>query len=139
MTGRISPRTWALAAAAAGAAGLGLVWHLGGQPPPWYPPCLFHTTTRLQCPGCGSARALHALVQGDFAAALHDNALFLLFLPFLFFWAGRLGWTALRHNRVATPLPGRFGPIALVVVMVFFVARNLPWWPFTLLAPLPLS
>ena len=39
--------------------------------------------TGLQCPGCGSQRAFHSLLRGDFSAAWHYNALFVLELPLL--------------------------------------------------------
>ncbi|MGZ5427929.1 MAG: DUF2752 domain-containing protein, partial [Thermoanaerobaculia bacterium] len=38
------------------------------------PPCLFRTVFGVSCPGCGSARALLALVRGDLASALVFNA-----------------------------------------------------------------
>lgn len=42
---------------------------------PFVPRCLFHTLTGLECPGCGSQRAIHALLRGDFSAAWGYNAL----------------------------------------------------------------
>jgi hypothetical protein len=35
----------------------------------FYPPCLFKTFLGVQCPGCGSLRAVHQLLHGNFAAA----------------------------------------------------------------------
>ncbi|MDE7397749.1 MAG: DUF2752 domain-containing protein, partial [Muribaculum sp.] len=29
---------------------------------PWFPKCLFRQLTGLECPGCGSQRAIHALL-----------------------------------------------------------------------------
>jgi hypothetical protein len=40
---------------------------------PFVPACPFHALTGMPCPGCGSTRALVALVGGDFAAALGWN------------------------------------------------------------------
>jgi hypothetical protein len=34
-----------------------------------YPPCLFKTFLGVQCPGCGSLRAMHQLLHGNVAAA----------------------------------------------------------------------
>ncbi len=50
----------------------------------FYPPCVFHALTGLQCPGCGTTRALHHLLHGRFAEAFHYNAMLLLFGPLLF-------------------------------------------------------
>ena len=54
---------------------------------PIYPVCVFHRVTGLDCPGCGSLRALHQLLRGNFAAAFHLNAMLVLSLPF-FAWLG---------------------------------------------------
>ncbi len=49
----------------------------------WFPRCLFHELTGFDCPGCGTARAIHAAARGDFAAALRFNAVLAIALPFL--------------------------------------------------------
>lgn len=92
---------------------------------PWLPPCLFHELTGLHCPGCGNTRALHALLHGDVAAALSYN---LLFLPMVACVALLAIRPRLAGNRWLC------GTVAGAVIL-FFVMRNLPWFPFTLLAP----
>src|SRR5437660_122637 len=47
----------------------------------FYPRCIFHQTTGLLCPGCGSLRALHQLLHGQVVAAVHFNALLVLGTP----------------------------------------------------------
>ncbi len=116
--------------------GTAIVWNLGLHPPSWYPPCVFHAATGLQCPGCGSSRAVHALVHGEFLAGVHDNALLVLVLPLLFAWGIVALWRAVRRNQPPLELPHGTARIVLVATIVFVVARNLPWWPCTLLAPL---
>lgn len=37
------------------------------------PPCIFHLTTGLYCPGCGSTRSVIALVHGDIILSLRQN------------------------------------------------------------------
>lgn len=46
-----------------------------------FPPCLFRAATGWLCPGCGSARAIHALVHGDVRTALQMNSAAVLALP----------------------------------------------------------
>lgn len=46
-----------------------------------FPRCPFLSLTGYLCPGCGSQRALHALLHGDVVAAWHFNALMVLFIP----------------------------------------------------------
>ena len=40
----------------------------------FFPRCPFLSMTGLECPGCGSQRAIHALLHGDLAAVWHYNA-----------------------------------------------------------------
>lgn len=39
-------------------------------------PCLFHTLTKLHCPGCGNTRAAMALLRLELGAMLHYNLMF---------------------------------------------------------------
>jgi len=48
---------------------------------PFFPPCLFRAATGWLCPGCGSARAIHALMHGHLSAALHANPLAVATMP----------------------------------------------------------
>lgn len=48
-----------------------------------FPKCPFKVLTGLQCPGCGSQRAIHALLHGDIAAAWRFNALLVAYIPIL--------------------------------------------------------
>ena len=100
----------------------------------FYPRCLFHEMTGLYCPGCGSTRALHCLLHGDVGAALHDNALAVLAVPFI---AGiLLARVARRQPPIATSKLGlSWIGLLLAVILVFGVVRNIPRRPFSLLAP----
>jgi hypothetical protein len=110
-----------------------LVAPVAGGP---YPPCPFHALTGLHCPGCGTLRCLHALFHGDLAQALAYNALTVLVLPFLLIWAGRWGLAAARNRPPrGRRVPGRWIRLLLMVVIAYWVLRNLPLPPFELLAP----
>ncbi len=124
----------ALAAAAAG-----FVYLLATVRPgedTFYLRCQFHTLTGLHCPGCGTTRALHALLNGRPLDAVAYNALFPFVLPVVV-------WAFIHSVRVsrgsATADRGRYARygfrILVVVVIAYGVLRNLPWYPFTLLAP----
>jgi len=45
------------------------------------PRCLFNVLTGYSCPGCGSQRAVHALLNGRVADAWHYNAALFFALP----------------------------------------------------------
>jgi hypothetical protein len=101
-----------------------------------YPPCLFHAATGLYCPACGLARALHQLLHGHVVQAFGLNPAAVLFVPIAagcgLSYAGRvlLG----RAPRTWTiPRPAMHLLVACLVA--FWVARNIPVYPFTLLAP----
>ncbi len=96
------------------------------------PLCPFHSLTGMQCPFCGSLRAVDNLVRGHLVTAVHDNLLLVAALPVLVLvwldWVGRrrAGRPARRWPRAAT--------VWLVVLLVgYAVVRNLP--PMAALRP----
>ena len=96
------------------------------------PVCPLYVTTGLHCPGCGTGRALHALVHGDLARAIRLNVLAVAAIPVFLALAAR---AALRPAE-RLPVPPLWLRIAVYVFLVtFFVARNLPIEPFASLAP----
>lgn len=98
------------------------------------PPCPLHALTGLYCPGCGSTRALHALLHGDLAHALAMNPLLVVSLPVLAAMAlNAAGWQPAGTQRLWRAL-GRPRPWLLLLVG-YAVLRNLPWAPFAWLAP----
>ena len=129
-----------LLAALAGTAGLFLLHRFPPTEDSFYPRCLFHTVTGLHCPGCGTTRCLHALLHGQVRQAAAYNALALLALPLLVFWAARWGLAFLRGVPPrARPLP-RWAYVVLVgALLAFSVLRNLGTPPFDALAPHPLA
>ena len=102
----------------------------------FFPPCPFFTLTGWYCPGCGSLRAMHQLLHGHVGAAFDLNPLLVLALPFVVY---QVLAVVMRHPRLrplSTDLiPGPWVRVMGVVLVVFGVLRNLPQYPFTLLAP----
>lgn len=102
----------------------------------FYPPCPFHALTGLWCPGCGTTRALHELLRGDLAAASELNPLMVVALPFLGYSALSYAALGLRGRSLpdafASPLAAH---LTLWIVLLYWLLRNLPFYPFSLLAP----
>ena len=83
MTGIHIPRPVMIGVAVAFVVGALILYFTLDPSTNYFPRCMFHEITGLQCPGCGSQRAFHSLLRGDFSAAWHYNALFVLELPLL--------------------------------------------------------
>ena len=49
----------------------------------FFPKCPFFILTNLQCPGCGSQRAIYNLIHGNIANAFSYNALLVISIPFV--------------------------------------------------------
>ena len=101
-----------------------------------YPPCIFYALTGLHCPGCGTLRAVHQLLHGDLIAAFGYNPYTMLALPII----GYAFLSALLLSAYGKRLPTVFVHPALiwgllVAVLSFWVLRNVPVYPFTVLAP----
>ena len=134
----VAVRAILLAFVAAGIAG-GIYFLATEAPTPssYYPKCVFYQTTHLHCPGCGTGRSLHFLLNGDFETAARFNIFSMVILPFLavrglvFVLRWALGYPPQR----AYFIPAKVIWLLFAVIMAFWIARNLPWYPFTLLAP----
>ncbi|MBX6314145.1 MAG: DUF2752 domain-containing protein [Isosphaeraceae bacterium] len=102
----------------------------------FYPRCLFHEWTGLHCPGCGSLRALHHLLHGRIGTALGFNPLMVASLPWLLYLLSVESGLRLRGQALPR-LAVRSGWIRgyIGLVLAYWVLRNLPYYPFTLLAP----
>ncbi|AWM35815.1 DUF2752 domain-containing protein [Gemmata obscuriglobus] len=107
---------------------LGAVGYVLSTVPPtgnaWYPKCTLHSATGLHCPGCGTTRAAHALLNGHIGQAIAYNAIVFLIFPLL----PVLQFGARRIQRVTMWF-------ALTAILLFGVLRNVPAEPFSRLAP----
>jgi hypothetical protein len=96
------------------------------------PTCLIKMTTGFDCPGCGGTRAFWYLLHGDLPAAARSHLLAVFAAPFLVYMY--IAWTVNQVTRVKMPYL-RVSPkvisMFLAAWVVFTVARNLPWAPFT--------
>jgi len=125
-----------LAAALLLLAGAGL-WYVRAADPSGQsllPPCLFHSFTGLWCTGCGITRALHHILNGHLYAGFRMNPLAVLCLP-VFAWLAATICYRLYKGRPLPKVPLWLPWVALAVILVYTVARNLPWEPFSWLAP----
>jgi predicted membrane protein len=102
-----------------------------------FPQCPFYFVTGFHCPGCGSQRALSALLHGDILQSLNYNLLMVFSLPLVIYSATVAVVNGFRNEKIVqrffySPM---FVKVVLAVVIIFFIARNIPVYPFSLLAP----
>jgi hypothetical protein len=102
----------------------------------FFPVCPFYALTSFHCPGCGTLRGLHQLLHGNFLAALDLNPLMVLTLPIIAYLLVSYTLMVVRGRG----LPSFFVPPVMIkgifwVVVGFWFLRNVPVYPFTLLAP----
>ena len=135
----ISPTTGRFAAAAgvvAMAASSGIVAYFDSAATGLFPVCPLYALTGYACPGCGLTRGFHALFHGDVLTALDFNALIPL-------WAVVFGYVFVSMVLLAVrgrglpmwPARPRFLWASMIVLLVFGVLRNLPFYPFNILFP----
>jgi len=86
----------------------------------FFPKCIILQLTGFKCPGCGSQRAIHDLLNGDIALAATHNALLIAAIPIiiLYFIADLI---KARHPRLDNVLSH---PVAIGMLIVIVIA----WW-----------
>jgi hypothetical protein len=98
------------------------------------PACPLRTWTGWNCPGCGGTRCASRLLSGELMGAFTMNPIVVIYGALLTGWIvyGVIcEWSGKRMKA----LPSWTGWALAGALLVFACTRNLPWWPFTLLAP----
>ena len=94
----------------------------------FFPPCPFRMLTGFLCPGCGTLRALHELLNGHLAAAFRLNPLTMLLLPYV----GYSAVSSASETLFGRALPRIFIRPAyiwtlLAIMILFWILRNTPF------------
>lgn len=96
------------------------------------PACPTKAFLGINCPGCGSLRAVYSLLHADLPAALRYNAIGVVALALLCYAFAAYCVGVWRGRRVRSWQHLRYAPMLTVVVAgVWFVIRNIPVAPFT--------
>ncbi|NLA63449.1 MAG: DUF2752 domain-containing protein [Bacteroidales bacterium] len=94
---------------------------------PFFPKCPFLVATGLECPGCGSQRAMHQLLHLNIAGAFRQNPLIVLYLPYvvLGIYLEYFGGNK-RLPRVRNTLYGKSAAIIILIsIVLFWIGRNI--------------
>lgn len=93
----------------------------------FFPKCPFHVITGLDCPGCGSQRAIHHLLHLQFKEAFLSNPLLIVAIPYLIlglyieYFGGKEKYPRMKqlfYSRKAIY-------IVLIIIIAFWIGRNL--------------
>ena len=91
----------------------------------WMPRCFFKVVTGYDCPGCGSQRAIHALLHGDVVEALRFNGLLVVALPAILYLIvitlGRKRWEDLYRRSTSNVVIYA----TLAVIILWMIVRNI--------------
>lgn len=100
-------------------------------------PCPIYYISGFYCPGCGSQRAIHLLLHGDVIGAFRFNPLMVLTVPILIYGLGITiaNWIYETNYRFMLFYSKLFIFGYFGIAMLYWVLRNLPFYPFNLLAP----
>ena len=87
----------------------------------YFPKCPFRELTRLKCPGCGSQRAIHYLLNLDISNATKENAILVLSIPYL---SVGLVFDLIRHPNSKALMWRKklFGQKAITVILIIIIA-----------------
>lgn len=129
-------RILALTGVGLAAAGALYVRHFNPTTNGIFPACPFNAITGLYCPGCGLTRGYHQLFNGHILAALDYNPLIVLWTPILVYLGISYFLLGVRGKSLPLYMPSNPVLISLLVLLItFWVLRNIPFYPFTILAP----
>ncbi|NGF55982.1 DUF2752 domain-containing protein [Parapedobacter sp. SGR-10] len=93
-----------------------------------FPKCPLKHLTGLDCPGCGSQRALHHLLNGEIEQSFLQNPLLFLMVPYLLlgFYLQLVPEPTVRELKLRKALYGyRAIQVVFVVIILFTIVRNM--------------
>jgi uncharacterized membrane protein len=100
------------------------------------PKCPFYFTTGLYCPGCGSQRATHQFLNFNFIEGIKQNILFAVSIVILLYHFTVTSLNTYFKKNIYNYLNHQTtGWVILIFIVSFWIIRNLPFYPFNLLAP----
>lgn len=94
----------------------------------YFPKCPFRELTSLKCPGCGSQRAIHYLLNFNILNAIKENLILVLSIPYIltgliFDSLKKPNEKILKWRKVLFGRNAIF--LILVIIIVFWILRNI--------------
>lgn len=101
-----------------------------------FPKCPLYSTTGIYCPGCGSQRAAHQILNGNIIEGIRHNYLIGLLVIVLLYQV----FTYIMNDMFNKNIPNLLHKSKvtfsiLIIIILFWILRNINLFPFTELAP----
>ena len=101
-----------------------------------FPSCPVYAATGIYCPGCGSQRAAHKILNGNIVEGIRHNYLIVLLAMVLLYQ----GFVYVMNDLLSKNIPNLLHKSKvtfsiLIIVVLFWVLRNIDLFPFSELAP----
>lgn len=96
----------------------------------YFPKCPFRELTGLKCPGCGSQRAIHYLLNFEIEDAFGENMLLVLSIPyliigFIFDLIKNPNDEVLKLRKILFGVKAIY--IILIIILSFWILRNITY------------
>jgi hypothetical protein len=92
-----------------------------------FPKCPFLQITGFKCPGCGSQRAIHNLLNLEISKAFHFNSILVLSIPYVLFGLildnlkelspKMMKWRKILYGKTSII-------VVLIIILLFWLLRN---------------
>lgn len=101
-----------------------------------FPKCPVFAMTGIYCPGCGSQRAAHQILNGNIIEGIRHNYMIALLVVVLLYQ----GFIYIMNEFFNKNIPNllhksKITNSILIIVIIFWILRNIDVFPFTELAP----
>lgn len=91
----------------------------------WIPKCIFRSLTGLQCPGCGSQRAIHAFLTGHPIEGIRYNFAWVVGIPTMLLCAVVEVFPTRFHRLRHTVYSRNFCLAVLAFIILWTLLRNI--------------
>ena len=97
-----------------------------------YPRCVSYSLFSINCPGCGTLRAIHHLFNGEIIHSIKSNILIYITIVYMLV---RSLISKLREQSFIINFSSREISGMMIFIIIYTIARNIPIEPFNILAP----
>lgn len=97
----------------------------------FFPKCPFNELTGFKCPGCGSQRAVHHLLNFDIKNAFKENAILVISIPYIvtglaFDFVKKPNVKLLKWRKALFGQKAIF--VILLIIIAFWILRNITFY-----------